>query len=206
MPCKIILGIYILISGGIVNLRNLALVGALSAIFSGSVFAGNIVINGGFEDCTISGEGDCMSMTGWAGGGAGAWSYNVHSGVLAAQFGAVGALDWISQALPTTPGQTYNLDYWFRSDAGTPNEFIVKWDGTALFDQTDIPDNGWQLYHFSVLATGASTLLEFDGRNDPTWLSLDDVSVDAAAPEPGTLALLGFGCLGLATWKRRHTA
>jgi hypothetical protein len=189
-----------------VNLQNLALAGALSAILSGSVFAGNIVFNGGFEQCTISPiEGDCSVIAGWAGDGAFAGDYSVHTGALAAQFGEVGEVNWISQALPTTPGQTYNLDYWFRSDGGTPNEFIVQWDGTALLDQTDIPDNGWQLYHFSVLATGASTLLEFGGRNDPTWLSLDDVSVDSA-PEPGTLALLGFGCLGLATWKRRHTA
>ena len=188
------------------SLQNLALAGALSAILAGSVFAGNIVINGGFEDCAAAPDEGCDTMVGWAGDGASAWNYSVHSGVFAAQFGAVGELEWISQALPTTPGQTYNLDYWFRSDGGTPNGFVVRWDGTVLLDQTDIPDNGWQEYQFSVVATGASTLLEFGGQNEPAWLSLDDVSVDASAPEPGTLALLGFGCLGLATWKRRHTA
>src|SRR5436190_87107 len=80
-----------------------------------------------------------------------------------------------------------------------PNEFRVDWNGKTLFDQTDMPKQGYAAYSFPVQATGPSSTLTFYGRNDPGYLSLDDVSVSSgaappvppappAAPEPSSLA------------------
>jgi len=39
--------------------------------------------------------------------------------------------------------------------------------------------------------------LAFSFSNPPLYWDLDDVSVTAAVPEPGTLGLIAFGALGL---------
>jgi len=53
--------------------------------------------------------------------------------------------------------------------------------------------NTWAQYTFTVTATGASTALEFTGRQDNSFLHLTDISVGSAAPAtpaPGTLVLM----------------
>jgi hypothetical protein len=144
------------------------------------------VLNGGFEtgDFTnwtvVDPSGDTFvdngSNTGLA----------PHSGTYFAALGPVGSVGYLSQSLTTAVGQSYLLSLWLNSpDGDTPNEFIVNWNGSTIYDQTNLPATGWRNLQFVVTATGTNTVLQFGSRDDSSYLGLDDVSV---LPTPaGTL-------------------
>jgi hypothetical protein len=139
-----------------------------------------LVLNGGFEtgdftDWTSSGNfSQCFVST---------TSTYVYSGQYGAKLGPGGTLGYLSQALATTPGTSYLLSFWLDSpDGKTPNEFLVSWNGSTLFDQTNLGAIGWINLQFLVSATGTSTVLEFGFRDDPSFLGLDDISLVAVQP------------------------
>ncbi|HTV39239.1 MAG TPA: protease pro-enzyme activation domain-containing protein [Candidatus Sulfotelmatobacter sp.] len=141
-----------------------------------------IVLNGGFEtgnftDWTVDANTtdtfvDNGSTTG----------IPPHSGSYLAALGQDGSLGYLSQTLPTVTGQSYLLSVWFyppiiRRGNNTPNQFVVLWNGTTQFDVTNLPELGaWTNKQFIVTATGPQTVLEIGGRDDPSWLGLDDVN------------------------------
>jgi hypothetical protein len=149
--------------------------------------AGSIVVNGGFEtgdfsDWTLN-DPSLGTFVASAFGG-----YVPNSGQDFAALGASGLLGTVSQDLNTTAGATYTLDYFLANDGFSPNEFAVAWGGTTLFDQVNIPAQGYVEYTFQVNATGASTNLTFFEQDDNGFISLDDVSVTAnAVPEPTSI-------------------
>jgi hypothetical protein len=106
----------------------------------------------------------------------------VHSGAYGARLGPVGSLGYISQALPTSMGQLYQISFWLYSDGSTPNEFQMSWDGNVLFDQLDISATGWASNQLNAFAADSSTLLQFGFQNDPSYLGLDDISVIPVPP------------------------
>ncbi len=187
---------------------------ALLLAGAGSAHADNIVVNGGFETGNFSGWTQNGSFTIVTGGpkhtGNYVGGYGPHSGDYFAGLGTVGSLGTLSQTLNTVAGQTYTLSYFMASDGGTPNEFRVDWNGSTLIDQTGIGKQGYTGFTFQVTATGATSTLTFYERNDPGYLSLDDVAVlgpaaglgGGTAPEPSSLLLLGIGALGMAGFKR----
>jgi hypothetical protein len=130
----------------------------------------------------------------------------VHSGLYGALLGQNGSLGSLSQTLPTIATQYYLLSCWLSSYSSngvtTPNEFRIKWNGTTLFDQTNMGAFGWTNLQYIVAATGSATALEFDFRDDPAALALDDITVQAV-PEPvfQTVTLIG-GTVSFA-WKAR---
>lgn len=183
----------------------------LLAAMSGTAHAG-LAINGGFETGDFYGwtvndpSADTFVTSASVTPG-----YGPHSGDYFAAMGAIGQLGSISQNLNTTAGTTYTLDYFLASDGLTPNEFKVVWGGTTLFDQVNIPAQDYVEYTFQVTATGASTNLTFYEQNDNGFLSLDDVSVNAAAvvPEPTSMIPLGIGMatlIGYTSYRRRASA
>jgi hypothetical protein len=109
------------------------------------------------------------------------YSAFVHSGLYGAFLGQNTSLGSLSQTLPTVASQLYLVSCWLSSYADngstTPNEFRVKWNGAALFDQTNRSPSGWTNLLFIVAASGGATTLEFDFRDDPGAWGLDDVTV-----------------------------
>jgi hypothetical protein len=134
----------------------------------------SLVQNGGFElgnftDWTEGGNFYGCSVTNV--------SPYVHSGLYGAQLGPDGSLAYLSQTIPTSIGQTYLISCWLYSDGNTPNEFLVSWNGSTLFDGTNLAANGWTNLQFIALARSASTVLELGFRDDPGFLGLDDIGV-----------------------------
>jgi hypothetical protein len=163
--------------------RNSAFVAilALVAVHSTAFAATNLVTNPGFE------TGD---FTGWTQSG-NATFFGVtadarRSGSFGGRFGPVGnELGFLSQTLATTPGETYQLDYWLRNLSSSNNEFQVSWNGTILTSLTDANAFDFTLFTFSGLAaTGTSTTLSFGFSNPPSFWHLDDVSVVATGTPP----------------------
>jgi hypothetical protein len=184
---------------------------ALILMGVGQARGDNLVVNGGFETGNFSGWSQSGSFSAVTGGpghvGMYLGGYGPHSGDYYAALGTVRTLGTLSQTLTTTPGQTYSLSFFLANDGGTPNEFRVDWNGTTLLDQTGIGNQPYGSHMFVVKATSATTSLTFFERNDPGYLSLDDVAVSTGivdrgpppkAPEPSSFVLIGVGTLSLA--------
>jgi pimeloyl-ACP methyl ester carboxylesterase len=113
----------------------------------------------------------------------------------------------ISQDLPTTPGQVYELHFFFSArpiSIGAPggvadNHVIVKWDGSVIADLTasgvGLPDTVWTEYAYRVTASSTTTRLEFDDASvsDAFGTYIDNVRVVAVGspPPPPPAPLLG---------------
>jgi subtilase family serine protease len=143
----------------------------------------SIVNNGGFETGSFSGwtlnassEYDLVTTV----------SSYVHSGSYGAALGQDGSLGYLDQTLPTAPGQNYLLSLWLDNPSNkhgaTPNQFLVQWNGTTLFNRTNMPFAAWTNLQFIVTATGVATVLQFGFEDTPNYLGLDDISVTPISP------------------------
>jgi hypothetical protein len=156
--------------------------------------------NGGFEDSELS-------FSNWTQTGSAQFSFPValddgslsslvtgadasqfvHSGLYGAFLGQGGSLGSLFQMLPTINKQYYFISAWFTSVASsghtTPNQFEVKWNNKAIYNQSNLGAFGWSNLVFLEQATASSTPLEIDYRNDPAAFGLDDVSVQTL-PSP----------------------
>jgi len=99
----------------------------------------------------------------------------------------------LSQTIPTVPGQPYLLSCRYINPSGdTPNEFQVIWNGNTLLDLTNwgkpFPLNP----EFIVAATSTNTVLQFAFDDFPSFLGLDEVTLQPfAAPTISNLAGAG---------------
>jgi subtilase family serine protease len=109
----------------------------------------------------------------------------VRSGLYGGFLGEVPPDASLSHAVTTTAGQQYVVSFWMTSVAGqgktTPNHFAAKWNGTVLFDQSNLPAFGWTNLQFTVSGASSSSTLEFDFNNQPGAFGLDDVTVASVA-------------------------
>jgi hypothetical protein len=172
---------------------------------STSVARAAIIQNGGFE------TGD---FTGWTTSdltysgvvASGIYSdVNSHSGNYLASLGPIGSIGSLSQNIPTTVGQNYELSLFLKnqSQGAFPNQFQIFINGDNIFNEVNIDTPDYTKYSFNFIATTASTELRFGVRNDPAHLFLDDVNViPIAVPEPLSLgSIVVAGAIGL--WMKR---
>jgi Viral BACON domain len=101
-----------------------------------------------------------------------------------AALGQVGDLAYLSQPLPTQPGQSYLLSLYLENNnsQATPNQFQVLWNTNStspniISNQVNQAGFGWTKLQFLVTAASNVTTLEFGFRNDNNFDGLDNVSV-----------------------------
>jgi hypothetical protein len=142
----------------------------------------------------------------------------------------IGVIGMISQDFDTVAGQSYQLSYWLKilNNASGTDLGVAAWgdanagcNWAAIIpnNQTGVPcgvvtgswildpaDSNWVQYNFVVTAQSIRSTIVLAGRSDFSRVSFDDVTLTpaSAAPEPGTLALLGLGLAGLASTRRRR--
>ena len=117
-----------------------------------------------------------------------------------------------------TPGKQYTVKFFWSGgqQAGfggtTTEQFAVSLGNqsksTGVWNNPEKGFSGWFSEKYTFTAQTANDVLSFlavgtpDGQ--PPFSLIDGVSVTASVPEAGTLALLGFGGLGLAAVARRR--
>jgi hypothetical protein len=107
---------------------------------------------------------------------------------------------FLSQNIPTISGTTYDLTFWLATPGGTgagsPSEATASWNGTQVFDLSDV-NSGMPYQQFTISglsATSSSTSLQFSFFVNEGYWFLDDVSVTpAAVPEPSAIYLIFLG-------------
>jgi hypothetical protein len=146
--------------------------------FNLTVFSMQLVQNGNFETHSFTGwteTGTALAIEGML---VTSNARFVESGKYGAALGSQYTLGYISQTLQTSPGQLYFLSFWLSSTDGlVPNQFLATWNGTTLFNQSNLPKFGWTNLTYALAAQSSSTVLQFGCLDQPSFLGLDNVSV-----------------------------
>ena len=120
---------------------------------------------------------------------------------------------FLSQSLTTVIGQVYSGSFLLTGDGAEPNSLTASVAGVSLVSLVDVPDTlpAGMTYNFAFVATSTSSLLSFDFRDDPGFLHLTNIAVNAtvsAVPEPPTVVGLSLGTLillGHLGWKQHRS-
>jgi hypothetical protein len=186
----------------------IAMVGSASA---------NLITNGSFEDPALSNGSWTIfaNIPGWTGTNAGIEVRNNVAGIAEDGNNFV-ELDSNSnsgmyQTVTTVASSTYTLSYYYapRQNVAFESNYIELYFDGKLIDSISgysTSDNAWSLRSFTVTGTGNDTIkFMAAGTDDSYGGSIDNVSMNAAVPEPTSLLLFGTGIfgIGMAAWRKR---
>jgi choice-of-anchor C domain-containing protein len=188
---------------------------------AGAAYAGPFQ-NGSFEINSYSGSGGYQtlgtgdtSMTGWTVTSGNVDLINTYWQAAQGNFSLDMSGDEagaIAQTFDTVAGHGYDVTF---DLAGNPDggnvikQLLVSAAGASdvySFDTAGFShgDMGWTLETFFFIADSSSTTLTFASlEGNPYGPALDNVSVQDV-PEPGSVAVLGLGLLGLGVMARRR--
>ena len=206
----------------------LALAATAALLISTSASAAELIVNGGFENPTITDP--CCStvppeaLPGWT---IDTGNVNVVNGTFGSSAGNLakegnqyldlvgqGGIGSLSQSFATVAGQMYTLNFAFSHNlfGGTPSasaSFLVGGlSGTVAHSTGSTSNLDWQSFVGNFTATGPTSTLKFTnltgGSNEGIFL--DAVSVQSAVPEPATWAMMLMGFAGIGFGMRRSRA
>ncbi len=197
---------------------------ALIVVVGPPADAASLIVNGSFETASSDPGPNCVelfagdtSITGWEVTGEAIHYcspayWPASDGVRSIDLdGDTNRYGGIRQSLATTPGQLYTVTFAMGGNyVGFPliKPMQVSADGqngVFYLDTTGLGGPGWSTMTFSFVADDGNATLEFlsltpSSGSVPGWGALiDDVVV---TPEPGILALLLTGLVGVAALRR----
>ncbi|MFM2063329.1 MAG: hypothetical protein RLZZ507_2999 [Cyanobacteriota bacterium] len=81
-------------------------------------------------------------------------------------------------------GQTYNFSFDYFTEQSEPNGIIATLGSTTLASLINTTPAAFTTFSTSFVASQTSATLNFQGYNDPSFTSLDNVSLTGAAAAP----------------------
>lgn len=116
--------------------------------------------------------------------------------------GAVGTNGMLSQTFADTAGAVLTVTFDYSANDGSSYQY-VSFDGVTVPGTLVSGPSPYTSYSFTLgIGTGSDTIT-FNGRNDPSYNTLDNVVV-TETPEPASMALVGVGLLGLGLVRRKQ--
>lgn len=176
-----------------------------------------LIVNGGFEANV-----NTPHATGWTfieaanGSRAAAVPGGEHSGSNSFFFGSSGDYDILSQTFATEAFTEYVVEAWvtvdnFMDEQNFDNSLLASFGPYNFFLIQDVASTKTSfLVSKTLFALAPTTTIEFFGNNHTGNFYVDDVSVrqvvvSHAVPEPGTFALMGAGLAAMSLRRRRRS-